>query len=211
MVARDFAGEPLFMAAARIIGRGGMESLTVRALAAEAGCSVGFMRHYYARKSMLLACAYELVADAQLRRTEEVLWARTEPLFNPTPAEPLGPPLAAELLARCLDLGEDQFLIGAQMSFQSFAQHDGDVGDAVWRYHGRLQEVAMKVLREAGVPNAALAEEATDLWVLMMGLTALLPDLASKDSDVTSTNITHEQVVAVLCRHLEAAVARNSA
>ena len=53
--ARDFAGEPLYWAVARLIARGGMSAVTVRAAAAEAGCSVGFMRHYYDVYSLLAA------------------------------------------------------------------------------------------------------------------------------------------------------------
>ena len=212
--ARDFAGEPLYWAVARLIGRGGMPAVTVRAAAAEAGCSVGFMRHYYDTKSLMLACTYELVVNEQLRRMEEILWARREPLFNPTPAELLGPELAAELLATCLDLGaEEQFLLAVQLSFHALAQHDGALGGAVSSYHARLEEDCMKVLREAGVPESALEQEAVDLWVLVIGLTALLPGLAIEDPEDPERRIASvapEQVEAILRRHLEAAVVRHA-
>lgn len=215
--ARDFAGEPLYWAVARLIARGGMTAVTVRAAAAEAGCSVGFMRHYYDNKSLMLACTYELVMDAQLRRMEEILWARREPFFNPTPAEPLGPALAAELLATCLNLGDQQqLLVAVQLSYHALAHHDGTVGEAVSSYHGRLQEDCMKILREAGVPPSALEQEAVDLWVLMIGLTALIPGLATEDSEDPEdaekriTSITPEQVTGILHRHLEATAARHT-
>lgn len=215
--ARDFAGEPLYWAVARLIARGGMSAVTVRAAAAEAGCSVGFMRHYYDTKSLLLACAYELVTDAQLRRLEETLWARREPFFNPTPAEPLGPALAAELLATCLNLGDQQqLLVAVQLSYHALGHHDGKVGEAVSAYHGRLREDCMKILREAGVPPSALEQEAVDLWVLMIGLTALIPGLATEepegpgDAGARLTSITPEQVEEILRRQLEAAVTRHS-
>jgi AcrR family transcriptional regulator len=215
--ARDFAGEPLFWAVARLIARGGMAAVTVRAAAAEAGCSVGFMRHYYDNKSLMLACTYELVMDAQLRRMEEILWARREPFFNPTPAAPLGPALAAELMATCLNLGDQQeLLVAVQLSYHALAQHDATVGEAVSSYHGRLQEDCAKILREAGVPPSALKQEAVDLWVLLIGLTALVPGLATEDTEDTENpetriaSVTPEQVEGILCRHLEAAVARHS-
>jgi AcrR family transcriptional regulator len=212
--ARDFAGEPLYWAVARLIARGGMPAVTVRAAAAEAGCSVGFMRHYYDTKSLMLACTYELVTDAQLRGLEETLWARREPLFNPTPAEPLGPELAAELLATCLNQGEQQqLLVAVQLSYHALAHHDVTVGEAVSSYHGRLLEDCMKVLREAGVPTSALKDEAVDLWVLVIGLTALIPGLATEDpedSEERITSITPEQVEGILRRHLAAAVARHA-
>ncbi|WP_198652293.1 TetR/AcrR family transcriptional regulator [Nocardioides allogilvus] len=214
--ARDFAGEPLFWAVARLIHRGGMSAVTVRAAAAEAGCSVGFMRHYYDNKSMLLACTYELVMDAQLHRLEEILWARKGmPEMFPTgapPEEPLGPARAAELLATCLDQGEQrELLVGVQLSFHALAHHDGVLGGPVSSYHRRLQEDCMHVLREAGVPAPAIEAEAVDLWTLVIGLTALIPGLATEDPGRRIGSLTSEQVVGALRRHLEAAVARHAA
>jgi hypothetical protein len=141
-----------------------------------------------------------------------------EPFFNPTPAEPLGPALAAELLATCLNLGDQQqLLVAVQLSYHALAHHDGTVGEAVSSYHGRLQEGSIKILREAGVPPTALEQEAVDLWVLMIGLTALIPGLATEDPEnpethpgTRITSITPEQVEVILRRHLEAAVARHS-
>ena len=102
----------------------------------------------------MLACTYELVVDEQLRRLEEILWSRRQPLFNPTPAEPLGPEAAAELLVTFLDLGEEQqFLIDVQLHFLAHALYDEQLGGQVSSYHGRLREDCMKVLREAGVPD----------------------------------------------------------
>lgn len=211
--ARDFAGEPLYWAVARLIARGGMPAVTVRAAAAEAGCSVGFMRHYYDNKSLMLACTYEMVTDVQLRRMEETLWARRMPVLNPIPAEPLGPERAAALLATCLNLGEQwKLLVTVQLSYHALAQHDAKVGEVVWSYHGRLREDCMKVLREAGLPDSALAEEAVDLWVLMTGLTALIPGLATDDPEDpgrTIGSLAPEQVEGILRRHLQAAVARH--
>ena len=209
--ARDFAGEPLYWAVARLIGQGGMQAVTVRAAAAEAGCSVGFMRHYYNNKSAMLACTYELVTDTQLRSLEETLFARRATVFNTEPAAPLGPALAGELLASYLTLGEGwRLLVAVQLSYHALAQHDGTVGEAVASHHSRLREVCAAVLREAGVPDAALKSEADDLWVLVIGLTALVPGLASEGSDARQTRLTPEQVEQILRRHLEAALSRQA-
>jgi hypothetical protein len=149
--------------------------------------------------------------DAQLRAMEEILWARREPVFNPTPADPLGPQLAAELLATCLNQGEQrELLVAVQLSYHALAQHDARVGEAVSSYQRRLQEDCLKVLREAGVPERALQAEAVDLWVLVTGLTALIPGLAAEASGKRVTSITPEQLTGILRRHLEAAVARHS-
>jgi len=189
-----------------------MQAVNVRAAAAEARCSVGFMRHYYDTKSLLLACTYELVTDTQLRGLEEVFFARREPSLSSTPWTPLGPERAAELLVTYLDLGEAwQFLVGVQLSFHALAQHDATVGEAVGSHHRRLRSDCMAVLREAGVPDAALKDEAEDLWVLLIGLTVLVPGLATDDGESRLTSLAPERLVGIVRRHLEAAVARTTA
>ena len=67
----------------------------------------------------------------------------------------------------------------------------------------------MKVLREAGVPESALEQEADDLWVLVIGLTALVPGLATEDPEEKVAGVTPEEIEGILRRHLEAAVARH--
>lgn len=206
----DFAGVPLYWAVARVIDRGGMHALTVRAAAAEAGCSVGFMRHYYDTKSLLLACTYGLVTDTQLRDLEGFLSVRRRDFVGQAPLEPLGAERAAELLATYLTLPEGwQLLVGVQLSFLALAQHDVAVADAVGSHHARLREVCATALSESGVPVAALEEEAQDLWVLLIGLTSLVPGLATEDPDRRHVRITPDKVTDILRRHLQAAAFRH--
>lgn len=210
--ARDLAGEPFYWAVARLIDRGGLPALTVRAAAAEAGCSVGFMRHYYNSKSLMLACTYALVTDTQFRPIEEILFARRHPILNPMPPERLDPEQAADLLVAYLGLGQGpNFLIGVQLSFMAMAQHDGPMGEEVGAHLGRLRENCQAVLEEVGIPRSALQDEAEGLWVLMVGLTALVPGLATQDPDKRQTGIQPERVSGVVRRHLEAVVARTGA
>jgi AcrR family transcriptional regulator len=54
----------------RVIRRGGVESASVRAVAAEAGWSPGAIRHYFPSQSELLAFALELVTERIDRRVE---------------------------------------------------------------------------------------------------------------------------------------------
>lgn len=209
---RDFAGEPLYWAVARLIGRGGMQAVTVRAAAAEAGCSVGFMRHYYDSKSLMLACTYGLVTDTQLRELGEVLFFHQQSPLQTTPHQPLGPGAAAELLSSYLVLPDGlQHLVAVQLSFHALGQHDGLVGRAVSCHHEHLREICVRVLREAGVPTAALPDEALDLQALVIGLTVLVPGLASDDPEERFSGPTGEQVEGILRRHLEAALARHEA
>lgn len=207
--ARDLAGEPLYWAVARLIHRGGMPAVTVRAAAAEARCSVGFMRHYYDTKSLMLACTYALVTDTQFRPLEEILFARRQPILNPVLPARLDAEQAADLLVTYLGLGHGpSFLIGVQLSFLATAQHDGPMGEEVGSHLGRLREDCLAVLEEVGIPRPALEDEAEGLWVLMVGLTALVPGLATEDPEERQTNVAPERVRGIVHRHLEGVVAR---
>jgi len=142
---------------------------------------------------------------------EETLFARRAPLFNPTPPEPLSPAAAAQLLTSYLVLGEGwQLLVAVQLSYHALAQHDGVIGEAVAQHHGRLMEDCRGVLQETGLPAAALEQEALDLWNVVIGLTVLVPGLATEDPEARWTCLTPKQVEQILRRHLEAAVARHS-
>lgn len=47
----------------RLMARGGMEAVSMRHVAADAGMSLGQVQHYFATKEELLTFAYELVTD----------------------------------------------------------------------------------------------------------------------------------------------------
>jgi TetR/AcrR family transcriptional regulator, transcriptional repressor of bet genes len=52
----------------RLASRDGLEAVTVRAVADEAGCSTGALVHYFADKEDLLLFAFRTVADRVMRR-----------------------------------------------------------------------------------------------------------------------------------------------
>jgi TetR/AcrR family transcriptional repressor of bet genes len=52
----------------RLASRDGLEAVTVRAVADEAGCSTGALVHYFAGKEDLLLFAFRTVADRVMRR-----------------------------------------------------------------------------------------------------------------------------------------------
>jgi AcrR family transcriptional regulator len=68
-VDREQRREELAAALWRLVVREGIEAASVRRVAAEAGCSTGSLRHYFATQSELLAFAMELVVQ---RVTERV-------------------------------------------------------------------------------------------------------------------------------------------
>src|ERR687896_126363 len=55
--------EQLAAALWRLVMREGIEAVSVRRVAAEAGCSTGSLRHYFETRSELLAFAMELVVE----------------------------------------------------------------------------------------------------------------------------------------------------
>jgi TetR/AcrR family transcriptional regulator, transcriptional repressor of bet genes len=64
----------------RLASREGLEAVTVRRVAQEAGWSTGAVVHYFADKEDLLLSAFETVADRVSRRLEKVEEQTSEPL-----------------------------------------------------------------------------------------------------------------------------------
>jgi AcrR family transcriptional regulator len=64
----------------RLASREGLEAVTVRGVAEEAGWSTGAVVHYFADKEDLLLSAFQTVADRVSRRLETLEARTTEPL-----------------------------------------------------------------------------------------------------------------------------------
>lgn len=65
----------IIAAARRILARDGLGGLTMRAIAAEAGCTTGLVTHYFASKEELIGAAVAATAALQAERA----WARLGP------------------------------------------------------------------------------------------------------------------------------------
>lgn len=63
IVDHDARREELARAVWAVVRREGIEHASIRAVAAQAGCSPGALRHYFATRSELLAFALRVVAD----------------------------------------------------------------------------------------------------------------------------------------------------
>jgi AcrR family transcriptional regulator len=72
--------EELAAAVWRLAAREGLEALTVRAVAEEAGCSTGALVHYFSDKEELLLFAFRTVADRVGRRVAKVETRTRDPL-----------------------------------------------------------------------------------------------------------------------------------
>ena len=61
----------------RVIGREGLEAATVRRIAAEAGCSIGVLAHYFADKEDILISAHQLAFARARQRILDATRDRT--------------------------------------------------------------------------------------------------------------------------------------
>lgn len=68
VVDHDARREALADALMRLVERDGVERVSMRAVAAEAGWSTGVLAHYFADKDALLTYAFELVAERVIAR-----------------------------------------------------------------------------------------------------------------------------------------------
>jgi AcrR family transcriptional regulator len=95
----------------RLASREGLEAVTVRAVAEEAGCSTGALVHYFADKEELLLFAFRAVADRVMRRVAAAEERTTDPLE-----------LARAMLVECLPLDrERQAEVRVWFAFLGFA------------------------------------------------------------------------------------------
>lgn len=60
--------DQVVQAAFRVLARGGLEALSMRAVAAEAGCTTGLVTHWFASRADLLLAAVESAAQAEETR-----------------------------------------------------------------------------------------------------------------------------------------------
>jgi AcrR family transcriptional regulator len=80
IVDHDARRAELAAAVWRLASRQGLDAVTMRAVAAEAGWSTGALAHYFADKEELLVFAFETVADRVGRRIVEAAGHARDPL-----------------------------------------------------------------------------------------------------------------------------------
>jgi AcrR family transcriptional regulator len=69
----------LARAACRVVGAGGLDALTTRAVAREAGWSTGVLAHYFQSRDELVIAAFRLVAEEAGSRIEGMLAKQPSP------------------------------------------------------------------------------------------------------------------------------------
>ena len=173
--------------ALRIVARDGMEALSFRAVAAEAGCSLGSVQKAFPSKERMLSAAFH-----RLRQTAAPL----------PPGEPGRPQLKDWLVALLLGiLPLDQARRDAQRQGDAFAQRaetDPDIATAITesdsQVRGLLASLVARARSEGEVPEGVDPDvTAWAVLALAQGLAAQLsyePQLESEISKRLDATIT---------------------
>jgi AcrR family transcriptional regulator len=82
LVDRDLRREELGQAVLRLLTRDGASKLTFRAIAEEAGWSVGVVQHYFRDRDDLVSFANELAFERAERRIDTILESKQPPLVK---------------------------------------------------------------------------------------------------------------------------------
>ena len=72
-VSHELRRDTIAQAAAKLIAQGGMENVTIRAVAQAAECSKGIVEHYFNSKKELVAAALDWANDQYLQRTAKAV------------------------------------------------------------------------------------------------------------------------------------------
>jgi AcrR family transcriptional regulator len=157
--------EELAAAVWRIASRQGLDAVTIRGVAAEAGWSTGALHHYFSDKEDLLLFAFRTIADRVGRRVEAARESAREPVELVRELLAIGLPLDPE---RCDETRVWFAFLGLALTRPALARAQG-AAYAQWR---RLVASALEEAREAGELDATIdpSREAASLVALVDGL-----------------------------------------
>jgi AcrR family transcriptional regulator len=154
----------------RLTARGGIEAVTMRHVAADAGMSLGQVQHYFASKDALLSFALDLVGEQVTTRTSQREAAPVDEEVDPRQ-------LVHDVVIEMLPLDEQRHL-EAQVSvaFLARAAVAPHLAAQLRRGHAELQEFIVDQVRRGqrrGTVPVHLdpAREARTLLAVLDGLT----------------------------------------
>jgi AcrR family transcriptional regulator len=149
----------------RLASRDGLEAVTIRAVAAEAGWSTGALHHYFSDKEELLLFAFQTVADRVGRRVSVARETATEPLEHLRELLAIGLPLDAE---RRAETRVWFAFLGLALTRPALARAQR----AAYRHWRRLVASALDQARDHGEIDAEIdtEREAAGLVALVDGL-----------------------------------------
>jgi TetR/AcrR family transcriptional regulator, transcriptional repressor of bet genes len=157
--------EELAAALWRLASREGLDAVTIRRVAAEAGWSTGALHHYFRDKEELLLFAFRTVADRVGRRVAAARESTREPIELVRELLAIGLPLDAE---RCDETRVWFAFLGLALTRPALARAQG-AAYGQWR---RLVASALEEAQAAGELDAAVDphREAAGLVALVDGL-----------------------------------------
>ena len=174
----------------RVVLRDGIESASVRKVAAEAGLSAGSLRHVFPSQSELLAFAMELVIDEVTQRIAAV-----------EPSDDTGDVVERQLRSLLVLDRQTRAVFEVWLAFSTRARVDPSLRPLRDRTHAQVRNVcrqAVEALRSEGRArgDVDVSREAERLHALVDGLAMH----ATLDPDTT----TPARQVEILARHLDA-------
>lgn len=152
----------------RLADRGGLDTATVRVVAAEAGVSAGMVQHYFTTRDEMLRFACELMIERISQRTGERLAALPQPVSNRG--------LLRAMLAELLPTSEERkSIIRVWMAFLQRAVVQTELATYLRETHERTQAAIRAILeraRDSGelTPGLDLELETTALFAQVDGL-----------------------------------------
>jgi TetR/AcrR family transcriptional regulator, transcriptional repressor of bet genes len=155
----------------RLTARGGIEAVTMRHVAADAGMSLGQVQHYFTGKDELLTFAYQLVTEQVAARTSQ----REDP---PTEEEPEPRDIVRNALVELLPLDEERTLEAhVAFAFLARAAVAPEMAAQLRKTHADLEDLIIDQLRRGqrrGVVPLPLdpTREARTLLAVLDGLSA---------------------------------------
>ena len=174
----------------RLVSTEGLDALTVRRVAAEAGWSTGALVHYFADKESLVLFAFRTVADRVGSRVDRLAHESSDPLE-----------LARALLVEGLPLDADRraevrvwfAFLGLALTRPSLAKAQR-VGYRAWR--SRLEQLLRQAQLEGRIdPEVDCELEAAELVALVDGLAV--------QATFEPRTLTSERLVALVDARLE--------
>jgi AcrR family transcriptional regulator len=171
-----------------VVLRDGIESASVRKVAAEAGLSAGSLRHVFPSQSELLTFAMQLITEEVRRRIADV-----------DPSGEIGAVVERRLQSLLVLDAETKAIFEVWLAFAARARVDESLRPLRDRTHAQVRDLcrtALETLRSDGKtrPDLALARETERLHALIDGLAMH----ATLDPDTT----TPVRQVEILSRHL---------
>ncbi|MBT3080821.1 MULTISPECIES: TetR/AcrR family transcriptional regulator [Streptomyces] len=166
----------------RLAATQGLEGVSLRHVAAEAGVSTGMVQHYFRTKDEMMTFAFGMVEDRIRARCEAA----------DTPAAPRE--LVRALLLQILPLDDTRRLEGhVGLAFLAYAAVKPAMRAGVSEGAGRMRGFITQQLRQAGADGVDPDRAATGLMALVDGL----------GMQLLSRQFAEEEAVAALDAHLD--------